>query len=241
MSNLLNFKHGFQANLKENSPAIVPGTVYVTRDERALYVDLPPYDHGNGNIEAAKRVRIGDMRTYDYLSQLQEDLKNDMSNLTMSALYYAQKDNPTDNKIINALLKWDGSAFIQLNKTSDLTASLDTLESTVNGHTTLIENNASDIKNLQSEIEKLEGADTVSGSIANSIKIAKEELTQVVNTKANQSDLNTLSQTVNDNKSAVDTSLESLTNRVSTNETNIGNLQQDLSNLKGTGTGSVSE
>lgn len=147
MSNLLNFKHGFQAKLKENSPTIVPGTVYVTRDERALYVDLPPYDHGDGNIEAAKRVRIGDMRTYEYLSQLQEDLKNDMSNLTMSALYYAQKDNPTDNKVINALLKWDGSAFIQLNKTSDLTASLDTLENTVNGHTTLIESLTENVSN----------------------------------------------------------------------------------------------
>ena len=97
------------------------------------------------------------------------------------------------------------------------------------------------IQNLQSEIEKLEGADTVDGSIANSIKAAKEELTEVINTKANQSDLNTLSQTVSDNKSAVDTSLESLTNRVSDNETDIDNLQKDLSDLKGTGTGSVSE
>jgi len=43
MSELLKFKHGLSSNMKEQSPAIVAGTVYITRDEHAMYVDLPPY------------------------------------------------------------------------------------------------------------------------------------------------------------------------------------------------------
>ena len=68
MADLLKFKHGLQANLKQNSPAVVAGTVYITRDERAMYVDLPAYKHEDGTLEQAKRIRIGDLRNYEYLS-----------------------------------------------------------------------------------------------------------------------------------------------------------------------------
>jgi hypothetical protein len=47
MDYLLKFKHGLQANMKENSPVLAPGTVYITRDERAMYVDLPPHMNGD--------------------------------------------------------------------------------------------------------------------------------------------------------------------------------------------------
>ena len=89
MDALLNFRYGTQGNLKTNATTIVPGTVYITSDERAMYVDLP--DGGDG-----KRIRIGDVRLYDYLTELTDDVANDFTELSKSALYYAQYNNPVD-------------------------------------------------------------------------------------------------------------------------------------------------
>lgn len=127
---LLNFKHGLLSNMKIDSPAINPGTVYITRDERAMYIDLPPYDK-DGVVETAKRIRIGDLHTFEYLDEMKEAIKNDMTELTKSALYYAEKNNRTENKVINALLKWNGTEFIQLNEVSEVTANLNELSSSV--------------------------------------------------------------------------------------------------------------
>ena len=140
MDYLLKFKHGLQANMKENSPELAPGTVYITRDERAMYVDLPPHMNGDQEIYPSKRIRIGDMRVYTYIEDLKTELANDMSALTNSALYYAEKskgiadDGSHDiskDKTINALLKWNGSEFIQLNSISDVTVNLNELTTRV--------------------------------------------------------------------------------------------------------------
>ena len=154
MDYLLKFKHGLQANMKENSPELAPGTVYITRDERAMYVDLPPHMNGDQEIYPSKRIRIGDMRVYTYIEDLKTELANDMSTLTNSALYYAEKSkgiaddgshDVSKDKTINALLKWNGSEFIQLNSISDVTVNLNELttrvanvEATVGANTTAI-------------------------------------------------------------------------------------------------------
>lgn len=130
MAELLKFKHGLLSNIKTNTTAINPGTVYITRDERAMYIDLPPYEK-DGIVEAAKRVRIGDLHTFEYLDEMKTAIKNDMTELTESALYYAEKNNRTENKVINALLKWNGTEFIQLNEVSEVTANLNELSSSV--------------------------------------------------------------------------------------------------------------
>lgn len=140
MDYLLKFKYGLQANMKENSPELAPGTVYITRDERAMYVDLPPHMNGNQEIYPSKRIRIGDMRVYTYIEDLKTELANDMSALTNSALYYAEKSkgiaddgshDASKDKTINALLKWNGSEFIQLNSISDVTVNLNELTTRV--------------------------------------------------------------------------------------------------------------
>lgn len=218
MADLLKFKHGLQANMKENSPALAAGTVYITRDERAMYVDLPAYSKGGGVTEAAKRIRIGDMRVYEYLDELKTDLTNDMSALTTSALYYAEKDNATNNKVINALLKWNGTEFIQLNKTSDivsnlgaLTTRVTTAEGTIASHTTTLENHASRIGTLETTVSKLDETYATDAALTSAVN----DLTAAIGQKASQTDLDTLSQTVTNNKSAADTAHETLTNNLS--------------------------
>lgn len=192
---LLNFKHGLLANFKENSPAFSEGTIYVTRDERAMYVDLPAYMDNDAVVHEAKRIRIGDMRTYTYIEDLQNDLKNDMTTLTTSALFYAEKkkgmvDGAHDTSkdvVINALLKWNGSQFISLNDTSALANAIATLETVVAGHTTKLSEidvtlgeHTTDIEELQEIVNGLVGGDT--GSIADQIdaKIASHAEAQAL-------------------------------------------------------------
>lgn len=224
MADLLKFKHGLQANMKENSPALAAGTVYITRDERAMYVDLPAYTNADGSVsEAAKRIRIGDMRVYTYLSDLREELKNDMSALTTSALFYAEKDKDAEGKdiTINALLKWNGSEFIQLNKTSDLAANLDSLESRISAIEDVNATQTANITNVTNAVNTLKGDKDTAGSVAHSINAAVTELNQAIALKADASALDTLSgtvsalsKTVSDNATAASTAHIGLQNAI---------------------------
>lgn len=224
MADLLKFKHGLQANMKENSPALTPGTVYITRDERAMYVDLPAYTNADGSVtEAAKRIRIGDMRVYTYISELRDELRNDMSTLTTSALFYAEKDKDAEGKdiTINALLKWDGTKFIQLNKTSDLAANLDSLESRISAIEDVNATQTTNITNVTNAVNTLKGDKDTDGSVAHSIDVAVTDLTALINAKASQTDLTNLnttvtnlSKTVEDNASAASTAHTGLQNAI---------------------------
>jgi hypothetical protein len=53
---MLQFKKGLRANLPI---AINPGTIYVTTDERAMYID----------IDANKRIRLGDFIEYATIAE----------------------------------------------------------------------------------------------------------------------------------------------------------------------------
>lgn len=216
MAELLKFKHGLHANMKDNSPAIAAGTVYITRDERAMYVDLPPYKSADGNvIESAKRIRIGDMRTYEYFEDLTNDLATDRSSLIQSALYFVEKKK-VDGKdvVINALFKWNGSGFVQLNSTSDLVAELSGLESRVTAveglvatNTAAISKNAEDISTVAKDLNAL----SISAATTEELTNAVNALNSDIATKAAQSDLTALSNTVSDNaaaSAAAHTSLE---------------------------------
>ena len=182
---LLKFKHGLEKNI--NATAITPGTVYVTRDERAIYVDLPAYiSEDNTQLEAAKRIRIGDMRVFEYYHDLTAILGEDPSILSQSALFYVEKtlDEAGKDVIINGLYKWTGTGFIQLNTTSELSANLDglikrvgdaetdlsMLKTTVEGHGSTLSTHTTDISNLQTDIANLKGEGT--GSITEQIAAA---------------------------------------------------------------------
>lgn len=120
---LLNFKMGLQANLTQNSPAIAPGTIYVTTDERAMYIDVPE----KGSV-AAHRIRLGDFRIYETF----DALKKDKTDWSQSCLYYVADKN--------ALARYDGTEWKLINDTAGLESAIQgvasrvlTLEDKLNG------------------------------------------------------------------------------------------------------------
>ena len=83
------FKKGLLANLPST---YTEGTIYVTTDERAMYLD----------VDNSTRIRLGDFQEFANLSALQSN-----TNPSTTALYYI-----TD---LNVLAKWNGSAYVQIN------------------------------------------------------------------------------------------------------------------------------
>ena len=88
MANVL-FKKGLLAGLKD--APIKEGTIYVTTDERAMYLD----------ISNSQRIRLGDFIEVADVDSLPTAGAN------VSALYYAAAEN--------VLAKWNGSAWVQIN------------------------------------------------------------------------------------------------------------------------------
>ena len=85
------FKKGELKNLPSTKSA---GTIYVTTDERAMYVD----------VDDSTRIRLGDFREYPTWSDIQA---LDRTNLSTTALYYAVEEN--------ILCKYTGTAWTQIN------------------------------------------------------------------------------------------------------------------------------
>lgn len=85
----VSFKKGLLANLPV---AMSEGTLYVTTDERALYLD----------IDNSTRIRIGDFQEFATLAALQAN-----TNPSTTALYYITE--------LNVLAKWNGAAYVQIN------------------------------------------------------------------------------------------------------------------------------
>ena len=135
----LQFRMGSKSGLDAITTR-TPGTVYVTTDEQAMYVD----------INAEKRIRISDIIQLNSPKDLGEPPYS-----TEGFYYFAQ-----DNALMkctgqNAEGGWD---WKQLNSVSDVTANLNAVE----GRVTTVEG----------IVAKLNGADTVSGSVAEAKKAA---------------------------------------------------------------------
>lgn len=119
---LLKFRRGTYAQI--NAAERVNGTIYVATDEKALYVDT-----------ATERIRIGDFIRVD-------SVKDITPPYSTSSLYYVEADN--------ALLKYDGSAWKQVNGTDDIKSSLAAL-------TGRVATNESNISGLQGKMTTAEG------------------------------------------------------------------------------------
>ena len=204
---LLKFNYGVLANLKNVNPsAATAGNVYITHDERAMYVDIPVMGEVEGKqvVTSSNRIRIGDMRIYTYLEDLQTELSN-QSILTETALYYVEKqgkDKPVEEqKIVNALFKWSNSEnkFIQINDTTSLVNKLTALENTVAGHATAIAGINESINNINADIENITKEN---GIIDTKVKASSDALTELINGKVAQDDFNTLNTTVSEHIAA---------------------------------------
>lgn len=111
MADMLKFKRGLFANLPTTA---VAGTVYITTDERGMYVDV-----ANGDVTTKEgensRIRIaGDIIQYESIGdpKINPPFSTDV-------LYYFIAEN--------ALMKWTGSEWKQLNKVSDIQTSISDL------------------------------------------------------------------------------------------------------------------
>lgn len=102
---MLNFKHGLYGNLfnadGSNKVAIANGTIYVTTDEKAMYVDLD-----GKRIRLSQIVNIPDTQTWQNLTPP----------YSTEAFYYIVD--------ANALLKYTGTTWVQINSTAELDALL---------------------------------------------------------------------------------------------------------------------
>ena len=85
----ISFKKGILKNIPAQK---VEGTLYVTTDERAIYLD----------VDDNTRIRLGDFQEFDNVEAL-----NANQNPSTTALYYIND--------INCLAKWDGSRYVQIN------------------------------------------------------------------------------------------------------------------------------
>lgn len=92
----VSFKKGLLANMPATKSA---GTVYITTDERAMYLD----------VDASTRIRLGDFQEYATYEALKQN-----PNPSTTALYYITN--------INCLAKWDGSNFVQINMDTGATS-----------------------------------------------------------------------------------------------------------------------
>ena len=128
---MLKFNKGLLEGLK--TKAISEGNVYITTDERAMYVD----------IDNSTRIRIG---------QIVEKTSSEWENLPQpydAHTYYYITD-------INALVRWNGTKWVQINGTAGIKADIETLKSDV-------ATAKSNITNLQTDLDKLE--ETVQGIV----------------------------------------------------------------------------
>lgn len=110
MANMLNFKFGQFGSLPSTKSA---GTVYVTTDEQAMYIDLPKSHEANAELT---RVRIGDII-------VKESSRDAEPPFSEGAFYYFVAEN--------ALLRWHNGAWKQINSVSDVQVSIETLDGKV--------------------------------------------------------------------------------------------------------------
>lgn len=226
----LKFKYGPYSNLcKADGSAnlaqtpLAEGTVYVTTDERAMFVDLKP----NGK-STTERIRIeGSVQYYDSVETFTATTNPPYNQNT---LYFFRKINNGDNASVNALMAYDGSKWVQINVTLDafeqlganvgaLTTSVTQLSEALTALTTRVKNAEDSIKEHGTAIGNLE---TRLGEEAAKVSTLQGDMTQA---KAD----------IVSNKGLIDgltSSLTAVNNTVTNHGTRIGNLESDMSTAK---------
>ena len=180
----LNFKMGLYENLASTNKSA--GTVYVTTDERAMYVD----------ISDTERIRLqGSVLYYNTLQQFIDEVAPPYST---DIIYFIAADN--------ALVRWDGKEWIQLNLPAK------TIEDAINQLTNAVTKNAEDIAANKTSIE------------ANADAIA-----------ANAEDIKALQDAIGggDAEGTVLDRIDTLEGEMDTAQEDIGTLKTDVGTLKG--------
>ena len=139
MADLLRFKKGLSAGLENLAKSA--GTIYVTTDEHAMYVD----------ISDTERIRLGDFIVVPSLNDLATSAYKPWST---TALYYVTAEN--------ALARYNGTEWKQINDTSEIEADILQLKTAVGTKKTETAEATGiylDIDNLNKKIEALTGGE----------------------------------------------------------------------------------
>ena len=155
MSNLLNFKFGTYANFKSKydgeNKQYNPGTVYVTSDEQAMYIDL----NENGTD---KRIRIGDIIVY-------QDVSKALPPYHKNAFYYFWETNTLARyqhdetqqkdawKVINSTAAIESVVESLSNELSNMGLRVDNLETFKNNVDQTITDYGTRIGTLETDID----------------------------------------------------------------------------------------
>ena len=120
MAESLLFRKGSLAGLENAS--LVAGAVSFTTDEPAIYLDV---QQGNSVV----RKRVGDLIVYNTVAELvaagDTAVAGTVGTWSTTALYYIVENN--------ALMKWNGSKWTQINSVADVEAAFNELDKIVNG------------------------------------------------------------------------------------------------------------
>jgi prefoldin subunit 5 len=138
---LLKFHKGTYANLLKQDT--VEGNVYITTDEHAMYVD----------INNKERIRIGQI-----ISITETEWENLQPPFSTESIYYITT--------INALVKYNGSNWVQLNGTGNLDTRLGTVEEHVTNLLNWKTSHTTEYNTLKDRVTSLEGRmDVAEGDI----------------------------------------------------------------------------
>lgn len=218
----LNFKYGVNwAALKDK--AVVDGTIYITKEEKAMYVDLDGARHRIGQII--------DFQTWDDFNK----------NITVppqhpDAYYYIINQN--------ALLRYDSvnSKWNQINSTATIAGDLESL-------TNRVAANEAGIDNIKTQITSLQAADAANNKAISDEAAARAEavtdLQGKIDAEASRADAAEKANAANISKlqtdvdniedtyaktSVLEEKVTDLQGQISSNDTDIANLQDALDN-----------
>lgn len=139
MANNLNFKYGLYERLA--SQPVTNGNVYVTTDERSMYVDLND-----------QRIRLqGSVMYYESVESFTTATKPPYSTDT---LYFFRN---MGGKLVNALMAYDGQKWVQINVSAEGFAALQEKVDTISGNITEL---SSKLNALTEKHNTLEGVVT---------------------------------------------------------------------------------
>lgn len=143
MAELL-FKKGLHANLA--AAAKKAGTLYVTTDEKCLYLD----------VSDTERIRL--QGSVLYYSTLEEFYKNEQPPYSTDVIYFIEKDS--EGKQFNALMRWNAasSEWIQLNATaSSVDKAIAELQRQITANANTLKSHGTSLEGIMTRLATVEG------------------------------------------------------------------------------------
>lgn len=209
---MLKFRKGLFENLPEVSANTV-GTIFVTTDEQAMYVD----------VASDKRIRISDFIRVS-------SVKDITPPYSTSSLYYVEADNALLKYVETTVEGVTTGTWKQVNGTDDLKDRIGAAETAIGTINSTLKTHGTDIKALQETVGKAAANGEEATGMVKDIEALKAavgmngegEVEGLAGTVAGiRTDLNTLSGEV-----------DAIEKRVKANETAIGTINSDIDALE---------